>query len=208
MNKHYRSAAPLSSALALVLGTMSLSLSLVSNAQVPIVKPGAPGEATQTLSAEEAVAIAESSYSPADVTFMQDMIPHHNQATQMAELVKDRTNNPALVDLADRINGTQADEIAFMQEWLAERGEDVPNPSDHDGMHMHHDMAGMASPQQMAELAKAEGTDFDRMFLTLMIKHHDGAITMVEDLMDQSGSAYDPVLYEFTNDISNDQAVE
>ncbi|WOJ95320.1 DUF305 domain-containing protein [Congregibacter brevis] len=208
MNKHYRSAIPASCTLALVLGTLSVGVSTTIQAQVPIVKPGAPGQATQTLSAEEAVAIAESSYSPADVTFMQDMIPHHHQATQMALLVKDRTNNPALVDLADRINGTQADEIAFMQEWLAERGEDVPAPSNHQAMHMHHDMAGMASPEQMAALAEAEGTDFDRMFLTLMIRHHDGAITMVDDLMDQPGSAYDPVLYEFTNDISNDQAVE
>ncbi|WP_439102997.1 DUF305 domain-containing protein [Congregibacter sp.] len=208
MNNIDRSPLATSCALALVIGALGLGLSVSTNAQVTIVKPGAPGEATQTLSAEEAVAIAESSYSPADVTFMQDMIPHHHQATQMAELVKDRTNNPALVDLADRINGTQADEIAFMQGWLAERGEGVPKPSNHQAMHMHHDMAGMASPEQMAALAEAEGTDFDRMFLTLMIRHHDGAITMVEDLMDQPGSAYDPVLYEFTNDISNDQAVE
>lgn len=186
----------------------SLALPGLSHAQVPIVKPGAPGQATQTLSAEEAVAIAESSYSPADVTFMQDMIPHHHQATQMALLVKERTNNPALVDLADRINGTQADEIAFMQDWLAERGENVPKPSNHHAMHMQHDMAGMATPEQMAALAGAEGTDFDRMFLTLMIRHHDGAITMVDDLMDQPGSAYDPVLFEFTNDITNDQAIE
>ncbi|EAQ95907.2 DUF305 domain-containing protein [Congregibacter litoralis] len=208
MNKNDRSPLTASCALALVMSALGLGLSAQSNAQVTIVKPGAPGEATQTLSAEEAVAIAESSYSPADVTFMQDMIPHHHQATQMAELVKDRTNNPALVDLADRINGTQADEIAFMQGWLTERGEEVPKPSNHQAMHMHHDMAGMASPEQMAALAEAEGRDFDRLFLTLMIRHHDGAITMVEDLMDQPGSAYDPVLYEFTNDISNDQAVE
>ncbi|MFT4769812.1 MAG: hypothetical protein ACI8RN_002966, partial [Glaciecola sp.] len=194
--------------LALLLAFSSIYLSALTFAQVPIVKPGAPGEPTQTLTADEAVAIAESSYSPSDVTFMQDMIPHHHQATQMAALVKDRTNNPALVNLAERINGTQADEIAFMQEWLAQRGETVTEPSNHQSMHMHHDMAGMATPEQMAELAGTEGTDFDRIFLTLMIRHHDGAITMVEDLMDQPGSAYDPVLFEFTNDISNDQAVE
>jgi uncharacterized protein (DUF305 family) len=194
--------------LALLLAFSSIYLSALTFAQVPIVKPGAPGEPTQTLTADEAVAIAESSYSPSDVTFMQDMIPHHHQATQLAALVKDRTNNPALVNLAERINGTQADEIAFMQEWLAQRGETVTEPSNHQSMHMHHDMAGMATPEQMAELAGTEGTDFDRIFLTLMIRHHDGAITMVEDLMDQPGSAYDPVLFEFTNDISNDQAVE
>ncbi|MDP5052177.1 MAG: DUF305 domain-containing protein, partial [Congregibacter sp.] len=194
--------------LARILFSSSICVSSLTLAQAPIVKPGAPGQGTQTLSAEQAIAIAASSYSPSDVTFMQDMIPHHHQATQMAVLVKDRTNNPALMALADKINGTQADEIAFMQAWLAERGESVPQPSDHKSMHMHHDMAGMASPEQMAALAEAKGTDFDRMFLTLMIRHHDGAITMVEDLMEQPGSAYDPVLFEFTNDISNDQAVE
>ncbi len=193
--------------------TLSLAVSAVlfsslAAAQTPIVKPGAPGAASRVMTAEEAVTVAESSYSPADVRFMQDMIPHHHQATLMANLVKDRTNNPLLVDLAERINGSQADEIAFMQAWLAERGERVPDPSAHHAMHMHHDMAGMATPSQMASLEDAEGTDFDRLFLELMIRHHDGAITMVEDLMEQDGSAYDPVLFEFTNDITNDQAVE
>src|SRR6056297_1023717 len=193
--------------------TLSLAVSAVlfsslAAAQTPIVKPGAPGAASRVMTAEEAVTVAESSYSPADVRFMQDMIPHHHQATLMANLVKDRTNNPLLVDLAERINGSQADEIVFMQEWLAERGQSVPKPSNHHAMHMHHDMAGMATPEQMAALAEAQGTDFDRLFLELMIRHHDGAITMVEDLMEQDGSAYDPVLFEFTNDITNDQAVE
>lgn len=193
--------------------TLSLALSAalfstVSAAQTPIVKPGAPGTASRMMTAEEAVTVAESSYSPADVRFMQDMIPHHHQATLMAALVKDRTNNPALVDLAERINGSQADEIAFMQDWLAERGESVPAPSEHQAMHMHHDMAGMATPAQMAALAETKGTDFDRLFLELMIRHHDGAITMVKDLMEQDGSAYDAVLFEFTNDVTNDQAVE
>lgn len=194
----------------LVLG-LALSAALVSTvcgAQVPIVKPGAPGTASRTMTVEEASAVAESSYSPADVRFMQDMIPHHHQATLMAALVKSRTNNPALVDIAERINGSQADEIAFMQEWLSERGENAPVPSDHHAMHMHHEMAGMATPAQIAALGETRGTDFDRLFLQLMIRHHDGAITMVEELMKQEGSAYDPVLFEFTNDVTNDQAVE
>lgn len=177
-------------------------------AQAPIVKPGAPGEASRTMSAEEAVEIAESSYTPADVKFMQDMIPHHHQATEMAELVAERTNNPDLAALAGKINVTQADEISFMQGWLEERGETVTNPTDHAGMHMHHDMAGMASPEQMVQLAESEGTDFDRLFLELMIRHHDGAITMVENLNEQPGSAYDPVLFEFTTDVVNDQTLE
>ncbi len=177
-------------------------------APAPIVKPGAPGEPTQTLSADEAINIAVSSYSPDDVRFMQDMIPHHQQAVQMAELVAERTNRPELSDAAGRIHLSQRDEIKFMENWLRERGETAPDPSDHAGMHIDHRMAGMATPQQMATLAAAQGTAFDRLFLQLMITHHEGALTMVEELLERPGSAYDPVLFEFTTDITNDQTAE
>jgi len=177
-------------------------------AQVPIIQPGAPGQMDRELSAAEASEIAKNSYSPDDVRFMQDMIPHHNQAVQMAALVKDRTNSPEVADIAGRIDASQADEIEFMQGWLAERGETVPEPTAHHAMHMAHEMAGMATPEQMAELADAEGVDFDRLFLSLMIEHHKGALTMVEDLLDQPGSAYDPVLLDFTSDIVSDQTSE
>ena len=97
-----------------------------------------------SLSAEEAIEIANTSYSPDDVQFMQDMIPHHNQAVQMAALVADRTNRQELDDVAGRINASQEDEIDFMQQWLRERGEQVPEPTAHDAMHTSHKMAGMA----------------------------------------------------------------
>jgi uncharacterized protein (DUF305 family) len=190
------------------LGLVLLGQSSGCLAQVPIIQPGAPGESPRELSAEEAIEVAESSYSPADVLFIQDMIPHHHQAIEMAELVTDRTNRPELVDVAGRINGSQQDEIGFMQQWLRERGEHVPNPTAHDAMHTDHKMAGMATPEQMAELAQSEGTDFDRLFLTLMIAHHEGAVKMVEELLEQPGSAYDPVLFEFTTDVTNDQTSE
>ena len=176
--------------------------------EAPIVHPGPPGEASRILSADEAIEIANTSYSPDDVTFMQDMIPHHNQAMQMAVLVADRTNRPELVDVAGRINVSQQDEIQFMQQWLRSRGERVPNPTAHDAMHTDHRMAGMATRRQMEELAASNGTDFDRMFLQLMITHHEGAVTMVEELLEQPGSAYDPVLFEFTTNVTNDQASE
>ena len=111
-----------------------------------------------------AIEIANTSYSADDVKFMHDMIPHHNQAVQMAALVPDRTNNPELTDVAGRIDASQVDEIEFMQEWLGTRGETVPEPTAHSAMHTSHDMAGMASPEEMAELATLEGTDFDRLF--------------------------------------------
>ena len=81
---------------------------------VPIIQPGAPGDSVRELSAEEAVEIADSGHSPADAQFMQDMIPHHHQAIEMAELVADRTNRPELIDVAGRINASQGDEIEFM----------------------------------------------------------------------------------------------
>ena len=176
--------------------------------EVPIIQPGAPGDAARELSAEEAIEIANTSYSPDDAQFMTDMIPHHNQAMQMAELVTDRTNRPELNDVAGRINASQEDEIAFMQQWLRERGEPVPEPTAHDAMHTSHKMAGMASPEEMAELATLDGTDFDRLFLALMITHHEGAVKMVEELLELPGSAYDPVLFQFTDDVTNDQTTE
>lgn len=181
---------------------------LATAQDVPIVQPGAPGQDGRDLSAEEAIEIAGNSYSPDDVKFMQDMIPHHNQAVQMAELVSDRTNNQELRDVAGRIDASQVDEIDFMDGWLSDRGEAVPETTAHSAMHMSHVMAGMASPDDMARLAELEGTEFDRLFLTLMIAHHEGAVTMVEELLEQPGSAYDPVLFQFVNDVTNDQSQE
>ncbi len=186
-----------------------LGLWTVSMAQdAPIIQPGAPGESARELSAKEAIEIANTSYSPDDVKFMQDMIPHHNQAVQMAALVDDRTNRQELLDVAGRIDASQADEIEFMQQWLRERGETVPDPTAHEAMHTSHKMAGMASPENMAKLAEVKDTAFDRLFLDLMITHHEGAVTMVEELVEKAGSAYDPVLFDFVNDVTNDQSAE
>ena len=174
----------------------------------PILQPGAPGDTTRLLDADKAISIAKSSYTLDDVRFMQDMILHHHQATLMAKLADLNTNNKKIIDLAPRINSSQADEIIFMQEWLKDRGEIAPNPFKELANAMHHDMAGMATPEQMASLEGLISKDFDRLFLKLMIAHHDGAIAMVEDLREQPGSAFDSLLDEFVSDIMNDQAVE
>ncbi|MCB1037086.1 MAG: DUF305 domain-containing protein, partial [Acidobacteria bacterium] len=189
-------------------GAIVAVLATSAIAQSPIIHPGAPGEPSRELNAQEAIEIAETRFSPDDLQFMHDMIPHHHQALEMAELVADRTNRPELIDVAGRINASQSDEIRFMQRWLEERGESVPDPSAHHAMHTSHKMAGMATPEQMAELAASKGTAFDRMFLKLMITHHDGAVKMVKELLEQPGSAYDPVLFEFTSDITNGQTAE
>ena len=158
---------------------------------------------------DEAIRLSDTRFSPADVTFMQDMIVHHQQAVDMAALVEGRSNNPDLTAIAGRIDASQADEIQFMRDWLTERGQPTAMQH-HAGMDhaAHHAKMGMAPPAQMAELATLEGTDFDRLFLQLMVRHHEGAIDMVEELHDQPGTAYDPVMFEFTNDVVKEQEAE
>jgi len=196
------------SAVTLISLLSGLLISTDSMSAVPILQPGAPGEATRELDAETAVNIANSSYTVADVDFMRDMIIHHHQALVMSRLAAQSTNNQAILDLAGRIDVSQKDEISFMQGWLQKRGEQVPDPTSEHSEHTHHTMIGMATPEQMTQLAESKSTDFDRLFLTLMIDHHDGAIKMVEELREQPGSTYDPILNEFVSDITNDQAVE
>ncbi len=190
-----------------------LSASGIAHAQstpaAQIVQPGAPGKATKTLTAEQATKLAQASYTAEDVGFMQHMIVHHGQALEMAKLAKDRTNNADLLTIAGRIDASQADEIAFMQTWLKERGEPTEDPkmAGH-GEHMHHMMKGMASPEDMKALAAAKGADFDRMFLSLMIAHHEGAVDMVKELLDEDGTAADPVLFQFISDVESEQKAE
>ncbi|MEQ8771697.1 MAG: DUF305 domain-containing protein [Erythrobacter sp.] len=201
---------PRATAARATLAALLVGSSTIAFAQsAPIVQPGAPGEDSRDLSAEEAVELAGSSYTRADVKFMQDMIVHHAQAVEMAALVKDRTNTEALVAVAGRIGAGQDDEMTFMREWLEARGEPVEMTmmAGHDHG-KHHAMMGMATPEQMEALAAAEGTEFDRQFLTLMIAHHEGALDMVDKLLAQPGSAADPILYRFIGDVENDQKSE
>jgi uncharacterized protein (DUF305 family) len=182
-------------------------------AQAPIVNPGAPGSAPRNLNADEAIALARTAYTSADVQFLRDMIPHHQQAIDLAALAKDRTNREELLDAAGRIDASQKDEIEFMQGWLDERSESAGSPvaAADRAAHASHrtgGMKGMASPEQMAALAAANGTAFERLFLELMIKHHEGAVDMVDELLEQPGSAYEPALFEFTRDVTNDQNAE
>ncbi|HCH93695.1 MAG TPA: DUF305 domain-containing protein, partial [Erythrobacter sp.] len=151
--------------------------------QAPIVLPGAPGAAPRVIDEDEATRLSDTRFSPADVKFMQDMIVHHQQAVDLAALVEGRSNNSDIVAIAGRIDASQADEIAFMREWLAERGQPAAMQH-HAGMDhaAHHLMMGMATPAQVAELGTLESTAFDRLFLQLMVRHHGGAIDMVETL--------------------------
>ena len=179
----------------------------------PILQPGAPGQPTQPINSQQAIRIADTRYSPDDVRFLQDMITHHQQAIDMAALVKDRTNRREVINVARRIDASQADEMKFMRNWLRERGQ--PGPDPHAAHMMHsasgtadHSIMGMATPAQMTAMAAAKGVAFDRMFLERMIAHHQGAVTMAKKLLDRPGSAYDPVLFEFVNEVINDQKAE
>ena len=124
--------------------------------------------------------------SAADAMFAQMMIPHHEQAVVMAELAPTRAEDPAILELAAEIKGAQQPEIDQMSMWLEEWG--VPRLSGDDAMAAHggHGMSGMLTDEQLAELEAVSGTEFDRLFATLMIEHHKGAVEMAEEV---SGSA-------------------
>ena len=172
----------------------------------PIIQPGMPGSPSKILDADEATKISNTSYISADVEFLQGMIVHHEQAIVMSNMADERTNNKTIIDLAKRIDVSQEDEINFMESWLKQRNEYMNKMQDKH--HMHMSMVGMATPKQLNDLRNSNSTDFDRLFLQLMITHHDGALEMVEELKKYPGNAYDPVLNEFVSDLVNDQGVE
>ena len=184
------------------------------NQDPQIIQPGAPGNPSKVIDAKEATDIANTSYIKADVDFLQGMIVHHEQAIVMSEMADERTNNKSILDLAKRIDASQKDEINFMESWLKDRDEfkkvvDEHHHNHHDhNMHNHIDMVGMATPKQLNDLSNSDSTSFDRLFLKLMINHHDGALEMVEELKKYPGNTYDPILNEFVSDLINDQGVE
>jgi uncharacterized protein (DUF305 family) len=151
-------------------------------------------------------------YTQADVHFMAGMIGHHAQAVQMAKWAPTHGANQSVQALCARIAVGQTDEIHMMQSWLATRHEFVPpaDPRGHmmPGTDMPMLMPGMLSPPQMAQLDSARGSEFDRLFLTSMIMHHQGALTMVETLFGSTGAAQDDVVYRFASDVSADQSTE
>ncbi len=153
-------------------------------------------------------------YSVADVDFMAGMIPHHAQAVLIAGWAPTHGARPDLRVLCERMVIGQRDEIAFMRTWLRDRGEVVPEANaTHHRMKMNgveHDMLmpGMLSPEELAQLDKARDTEWDRLFLTFMIRHHEGAIKMVDDLFASYGALQDDDVYKFASDMYADQTTE
>jgi uncharacterized protein (DUF305 family) len=152
------------------------------------------------------------SYTAADVHFVAGMIGHHAQAIEMAGWAPTHDASPSVRALCERIVVAQRDEIAFAQRWLREHHEYVPpaDPRGHVMPGMDHPMLmpGMLTPEQMAQLDAARGRDFDRLFLTFMIQHHQGAITMVEQLLRAPGAAQDGPIFRFAVDVNADQSTE
>ena len=175
-----------------------------------VVQPGAPGKPSKTLPPSTRATLPPRSQ--ADVEFMQGMIMHHAQAVEMTALIASHTENKELRSLGARISSSQSDEIKLMQRWLAVRGERIS--LDMPGMDMSRHssqqqlMPGMLTPEQMEALRKAKDAEFDHLFLTGMIQHHDGALTMVKDLFDTAGAGQDADVFNFATDADNTKRAE
>jgi len=165
----------------------------------------------------ERIQEARGRFTEADVHFMSAMIGHHAQALVMADLAPYRASDPSVLTLAARIRSSQEDEITLMQQWLRDRGQEVPEfhiegatlivHGPH-GPHDHGDMPGMLSGEQLEELDQASGADFDHLFLRYMIQHHEGAVAMVHDLFATDAAAQDPDIFRFASDVQIDQTTE
>jgi len=173
----------------------------------PIIQPGAPGQPSRVIAADTATDLSRVQYIDADIKFMQGMIGHHAQAIEMAALVPSRTASEGLKKLALRIDVSQKDEINMMQGWLEARGQQVPGRGGHT-MNGPMLMPGMLTQEEMARLAAANGAEFDRLFLEGMIKHHFGALSMVEQLFATPGAGQDVSIFSYASDVDADQRME
>lgn len=171
-----------------------------------ILQPGAPGQDTKAIGVAAATDLSKVQFTAADVKFMQGMIGHHAQAVEMVALIPSRTQNQYMKMLGQRIDVSQEDEMKMMRGWLQARGQEIPGP------HAHHEpggmMPGMLTNDEMAALAAAKGVEFDRLFLLGMIKHHMGAITMVDELFKTPGAGQDGEIFAFASDVDSDQRME
>ena len=186
-----------------------------TKSQPVVVQPGAPGQRTQKLPPSTRAKLPP--LSAKDVEFMQGMIMHHGQAVEMTALINERSTNKELRLLGARISHSQADEMRYMERWLRLRGEPtsmtMPEMDDMPGMDMSHHkphmlMPGMLTKEQMEALKNAKGAEFDRLFLSGMIQHHKGALTMVEELFNTAGAGQDSELFNFATDVDSGQRAE
>lgn len=196
---------------AVVFTNSSFAAAYVQQSSPSVVQPGAPGQPSKKLPASTTGKLP--TRSPADVEFMQGMIMHHSQAVEMTAMIPSHTTNKELRTLGARISVSQSSEINFMKRWLTLRGDPIslamPGMPDMNksGQTMPL-MPGMLTPEQMDALRKANGDEFDHLFLTGMIQHHNGALTMVKDLFNTAGAGQDAELFDFATDADNTQRAE
>jgi uncharacterized protein (DUF305 family) len=191
--------------IAVLLGAVMLGACTSPDEEDPVVvQPGAPGEPGEVV--DDPTPVAGQPYTVTDVRFLHAMIPHHAQALEMTALVADRTERDDLVLFARRIEISQEAEIDQMEDWLATRGE-APSAEGHDEHGATGPVPGMLNEAQLAELSAASGEEFDRLFLERMIGHHEGALTMVADLL-AAGGAQEAALFDMVSNIDADQRIE
>jgi uncharacterized protein (DUF305 family) len=174
---------------------------------VRIVQPGAPGKPSRVIEPKEAVDLTQLQYTEAEVRFVQAMMTHHTQALEMTALLTARTSREDMQLLGKRIDLSQRDEIELMREWLALRGVTLSNRGElhtHDGTLM----PGMLTAEEMRRLADAQGSEFDRLFLEFMIKHHEGALIMVDELFASVGAGQQSDIFAFASEVDTDQRME
>ena len=164
-------------------------------------------------------------YTKADIDFMNGMIHHHAQAVSISRWAPSHQASPAVQRLTARIINAQTDEILIMRTWLGDRNQPAPSVDSTGTVTMGamahavagHDMSsmgpmpsmpGMLTAAQLKELDAARGSEFDRLFLTYMIQHHRGAVSMVRTLFSSSGAGQDETVFKFASDVEVDQSTE
>ena len=194
-----------------IAGLLAFPSCAQSASQPVVIQPGAPGQPSKVLPPDTHATVPP--VAQADIDFMQGMIMHHSQAVEMTALIASHTTNPDVRSLGAKISSSQSDEILFMKRWLAARGQatsmEMPGMP---GMDMSGNamapMPGMLTPAQMTALRAAHGSQFDHLFLTGMIQHHNGALIMVNDLFNSAGAGQDADLFTFATDADNTQRAE
>lgn len=195
---------------------INLIIVVFATACAGAARTGGPATAVGPVAAK-AKAKADSArwpYTEADIRFMSTMIHHHAQAIVMAKMAPTHGASDAVLRLTQRIINAQTDEIAMMSRWLADRNQPVPEPNpagetmQMGGMTHTMLMPGMLTEAQMKQLDESRGREFDRLFLTLMVQHHRGAVQMVQELLSHRGAANDETVFKFAADVNVDQTTE
>lgn len=184
-----------------------------------VLQAGAPGESSRPVDPSDVPTQTGAPHTEADVAFVTDMVGHHAQAVVMTSMVADRSDDPELEEFVLRMDVSQVAEIEQMQTWLETRGEEVPawdpvfgaqggHPDGMAGMDMGSaDMPGMATQEQLDALEAASGEEFDRLFLTMMTAHHQGALAMVDELF-AAGGGEETEVFQIASHVVSDQGIE